>query len=214
MFNKISCFYVLCVKWFALIASTIFFGLALGGVCKAITFPHHTSWIGKERGAKLDVVKAWNTDKLSVSELAPFDCSQSEASSFNLSSEELASMKKYYAGIVFKDNKINKDLAAKWASCSLIRQMNDFEIDRSLFTDVVEYAASAGSRAKNDINPVLFLFTAADQYRLEHDRWKKEQRDFSLDYYGAGIAFGFFVSFIFTALLLILVRIEVNTRPQ
>lgn len=214
MFNKISCFYVSCVKWFALIASTIFFGLALGVLGKAITIPHHTSWSGKERGAKLDVVKAWNNDKLSASEIAPFECSQNEAEGFKLGAEELASMVKYYSDIAFKDNKISKDLAVKWAACSLVRQMDDFDVERSLFTDVVEYANAAEARTGKDVNPVFFLFTAADQYRLEYQNWKKEQRDFALNYYELGIAFGFFVSFIFTALLLILVRIEGNTRQQ
>lgn len=211
MFERLSVFYVSCIKWFALVASTLFFCLAVAAVINAVTLPEHSKWDAKSWASEVDVSKVSEIPRNRYDENFDKSCGRARIEQFKA---PVSLNKKFndnfIKGIEKTPHKSDEDYT-NLIACDVLVAM-DMGISSAELDDWMNYSLFAMSRVSGAYNPFNFSLYMAENYVRQKELWRSEQRDFSINYYGIGVAFGLFVSFVLMGALLILVRIECNTR--
>lgn len=201
--------YAAIVKYFSLILSTVFLIVTIILFCDAITLPHHAefkpSYVAKDFVAD----KAKLTDNIWVGNLINTQCPNGEIDPGIEKSYIYDLIKGDFNGAGDSEKKTQQ---MKIAATCLWKMYNIYDVQD--FNQWYEYNSAVKENISDkylNISLALQTMKQFQRVRAEHDA---AERDLSWNYYQMGIAGGFFMAFVMSSLLLLLVRIESNTRRR
>jgi hypothetical protein len=199
--------YAAIVKYFSLFFSTIFLIVTIILFCDAITLPHHSEFKPEFVAKSFEPVKNELNNTDYINNIFDGNC---RGISIQKDIE-----KSYMYDITVEDFKNvpdeeNKVTRMKFSASCLARLYDIYGVQG--FDEWYTYFQEAKKEMKYEYYNSALAIQTMKQYqraRAEHDA---AERDLSWSYYQLGIAGGFFMAFVLSSLLLLLVRIESNTR--
>lgn len=208
--GKISILYVDIVKYFSLILSTLFLIATIVVVFYSITFPHHEEFKPAYVAKSFTPQEKSLTDFDKIQKIADDNCKGVD--SYTLTEDETI---KTIRGRVASDFKGGTDVSKndeliKYGTSCLLRMAQVYGI--SNLNEWNEYNEAVLKNIKTDYIYFSLANQTMQQYQKSRSIHDSNERDWGISLILLPIAGGLFFGFVVSCMLLLLVRIEKNTR--
>ncbi|MGE4824345.1 hypothetical protein [Yersinia enterocolitica] len=208
--GRVSILYVEIVKYFSLILSTLFLIATIVVIFYSITFPHHEEFKPAYVAKSFIPQEKSLTDFDKIQKIADDNCKGVE--SYSLTEDETIKVIKSRIASDFngESDGSNNDELIKYGTSCLLRMAQIYGI--SNLNEWNEYNESVLKNIKTD----YIYFSLANQTMQQYQKLRaihdSNERDWGVSLILLPIAGGLFFGFVVSCMLLLLVRIERNTR--